>query len=54
MFDKLENILIRYEELMSLLSEPDVANDPKRFQELMKEQVNLAPLVEAFTEYKKC
>ena len=54
MFDKLENILIRYEELMSLLSEPDVANDPKRFQELMKEQGNLAPLVEAFTEYKKC
>ena len=54
MFDKLENILIRYEELVSLLSEPDVANDPKRFQELMKEQGNLAPLVEAFTEYKKC
>ena len=54
MFDKLENILIRYEELMSLLSEPDVANDPKRFQELMKEQGNLEPLVEAFTEYKKC
>ena len=28
MFDKLEDLLIRFEELMSELSEPDVANDP--------------------------
>ena len=28
MFDKLEDLLIRYEELMSELSEPDVANNP--------------------------
>ena len=27
MFDKLEDLLIRFEELMSELSEPDVAND---------------------------
>ena len=27
MFDKLEDLLIRYEELMSELSEPDVANN---------------------------
>ena len=31
MFDKLEDLLIRYEELMSELSEPDVANNPERF-----------------------
>lgn len=31
MFDKLEDLLIRYEELMSELSEPDVANNPDRF-----------------------
>jgi len=31
MFDRLEDLLIRYEELMSELSEPDVANNPERF-----------------------
>ena len=38
MFDRLEDTLVRFEELLSMLSEPDVANDPKRFQKLMKEQ----------------
>ena len=41
MFDKLEDLLIRFEELMSELSEPDVANDPVRFRKLMKEQSDL-------------
>ena len=54
MFDKLDDLLIRFEELMSELSEPDVANNPERFRKLMKEQSDLAPLVEAYTEYKKC
>ena len=31
MFDKLEDLLHHYEELMNTLSEPDVANDPNRF-----------------------
>ena len=38
MFDRLEDLLIRFEELMSELSEPDVANNPARFRKLMKEQ----------------
>ena len=46
MFDKLEDTLVRYEELMSELSEPDVANDPNRFRKLMKEQSDLTPVVE--------
>ena len=54
MFDKLEDLLIRYEEIMSELSEPDVANDANRFRKLMKEQSDLAPIVEAYREYKKC
>ena len=41
MFDRLEDLLIRYEELMSELSEPDVANNPERFRKLMKEQSEL-------------
>ena len=54
MFDKLEDLLIRYEELMSELSEPDVANNPERFRKLMKEQSDILPIVEAYKEYKQC
>lgn len=54
MFDKLEDILIRYDEIMNALNEPDVTNDQTRFRKLMKEQSDLTPLVEAYTEYKKC
>lgn len=53
MFDKLEDLLIRFEELLSELSEPDVANDPNRFRKLMKEQSDLTPIVEAYKEYKQ-
>ena len=54
MFDKLEDLLIRFEEIMGELSEPGVANDQNRFRKLMKEQSNLTPIVEAYKEYKKC
>ncbi len=53
MFDRLDDILLRYEEIMNQLSEPDAANDPERFRKLMKEQSDLAPIVEAYTKYKK-
>ena len=54
MFDRLEDLLIRFEELMSELSMPDVANNPDRFRKLMKEQSDLTPIVEAYKEYKQC
>ena len=54
MFDKLEDLLQHFEELMNMLSEPDVANDPKRFRRLMKEQADLTPIVDAYKEYKNC
>ena len=54
MFDKLEDLLHRFEEIMNELSEPGVTNDQKRFTSLMKEQADLAPLVEAYKEYKQC
>ena len=54
MFDKLEDLLIRYEEIMGELQEPDVVNDQSRFRKLMKEQSDLTPIVDAYTEYKKC
>ena len=54
MFDKLEDILIRFDEIMGELQEPDVVNNQNRFRKLMKEQNDLAPLVEAYKEYKAC
>lgn len=54
MFDRLEDLVIRYEEVMGELQEPDVANDAARFRGLMKEQSDLAPIVEVFKEYKQC
>ena len=54
MFDKLEDLLIRFEEIMSELNEPSVVNDQARFQKLMKEQSDLQPIVDAYKEYKKC
>ena len=54
MFDRLDDTLMRYEEMMNQLSEPDVANDPERFKRLMKEQSDLTPIVEAYKEYKQC
>lgn len=54
MFDKLEDLLIRFEEIMSELHEPAVTQNPERFRKLMKEQSDLTPVVEAYREYKKC
>ena len=53
MFDKLEDLLIRFEELMGELSSPDVTSNQERFRKLMKEQSDLTPIVEAYREYKK-
>lgn len=54
MFDRLEDLLIRMEEILSELQEPDVASDQNRFRKLMKEQNDLSPIVEAYKEYKAC
>lgn len=53
MFENLDDILVHYEELMMELGSPDVANDQNKFRKLMKEQSDLAPLVESYKEYKK-
>ena len=54
MFDKLEDLVLRLEEVLNQLQEPDVANDQNRFRKLMKEQAELTPIVEAYKEYKAC
>ncbi len=53
MFDKLEDLIARLEEVMKELSDPDVVNDQERFRSLMKEQNDLTPIVEKYNEYKE-
>ena len=53
MFDRLEDILIRYQQIMEELSDPSVVSDQKRFTALMKEQSDLTALVEKYKEYKQ-
>ena len=52
MFDRLEDLVARLEEVESLLSDPSVATDQNRFRSLMKEQSELAPIVDKYKEYK--
>ena len=54
MFDKLEDLLVRFEELLNMLNEPSIIADQARFQKLLKEQGSLQPLVDTYKEYKKC
>ena len=54
LFDKLDDTVRHYEELMNTLSEPDVANDTNRFRKLMKEQSDLMPIVDTYKQYKEC
>lgn len=52
MFDRLEDLVARLDELQSELSDPSVASNPERFKQLMKEQSELAPIVDKYQEYK--
>ena len=52
MFDRLEDTLRRYEDVTAELGNPDIVTDQDKFRKYMKEQSNLAPIVEAYTEYK--
>jgi len=53
MFDKLEEVEKRYEELNKLISDPEVISDQNSFKKYMKEQSMLTDVVEKFREYKK-
>ena len=54
MFDRIEDIIRKYEDISMELNEPSVVADQDRFRKLMKEQKNLEPIVECYNEYKKC
>jgi len=52
MFDRLESIQNRYEELSQLMAQPEIATDPKWLQELSKERSSLEDVVSLYQQYK--
>jgi peptide chain release factor 1 len=53
MFEKLESVARRSEELTKLLSDPAVLADPETLRRYAKEQADLRPVVSAYHEYRK-
>ena len=53
MFDKLDFILEKYEELSLKVSDPDVINNQKLWQKHIKEMGEMEPIVNKYREYKK-
>ncbi|EXJ23504.1 Peptide chain release factor 1 [Alkalibacterium sp. AK22] len=53
MFDRLEEVAIRYDELNELLSDPQVISDTDRFMKLSKEEADLRDTVETLRSYKE-
>lgn len=49
---KLQNLTARYEELKSLLSDPDVTNDINRYRDLSKEYAQHEPVVQMYARYQ--
>jgi peptide chain release factor 1 len=52
LFDRLEIVKIRFEEVSQQITDPDVISDVKRYIKLNKEYRDLEPLIKAFDEYK--
>ncbi len=52
MFDRLEQIEARYEELTRALASPEITQDSGKFQKTAKAHSEIAPLVEKYREYK--
>ena len=52
MLNKLKGAEERFEEITSMLYNPDVISDMELYSSLLKEQKNLSPVVEKFREYK--
>ena len=52
-FDKLQAVADRYEELNELISDPEVIADTQRFMKLSKEEGSLRETVETYNRYKE-
>jgi peptide chain release factor 1 len=53
MFEKIEELARRYEELEALLSDPAVLSNQSEFRKFNKEHADLTPLVAAYRDYRK-
>ena len=53
MFDKLEEIEIKYNELTKLISDPEIISDQNLWKKYMKEQSAMKDVVDKYIEYKK-
>ena len=53
MFDKLEEVEKRYEELTKMISDPEVISNQTEWQKLMKEHASIEDVVKKYREYKK-
>src|SRR5690348_5232561 len=53
MFDKLEAVEKRFQDLDAMLADPEIIAKRGEFQKLSKERADLTELVEAFREYKR-
>ena len=53
MFEKLEAVEKRYEELTKLIADPEVISKQSEWQKLMKEHASIEEIVLKFREYKK-
>lgn len=53
MFDKLETVEKRYEEITRLISDPEVIANQVEWQKLMKEHASIEDIVLKYREYKK-
>ena len=52
MFERLDQIEIRYEELTQALLSPEITNDSARYQKTARAHAEIAPIVEKYREYK--
>jgi peptide chain release factor 1 len=53
MFDKIEELLVKYQEVEEKLSDSDIVKDQKKYKEIMQEHSYLQDVVEANKKYKK-
>ena len=53
MFEKLETVEKRYDELTKMISDPEVISNHTEWQKLMKEHASIEEIVLKFREYKK-
>ena len=52
MFERLDQIEARYEELTQALASPDIVNDSARYQKTAKAHSEIASIVEKYREFK--